>query len=80
MYFLFVLLLQGDAGGPLTTPCCPRRLVGILSWGWNCGDPYCYYGYFPAVYTKVSAVRNWILNACSAPIVAMEITKADAIP
>jgi hypothetical protein len=36
--------------------------------------------YYPTVYTKVSAVRNWIINACSAPIVSMEITKADAIP
>jgi len=77
MYFLFVLMLQGDAGGPLITPYNPRRLVGIVSWGWNCREPY---WYNTAVYTKVSAVRNWIINACGAPIVANVITKADAIP
>ena len=58
MYFVFVLLLQGDSGGPLTTLHFPRKLVGIVSWGhWDCGHPE-----YPAVYTKVSVVRDWILK------------------
>jgi secreted trypsin-like serine protease len=61
----------------MITPSPPRRLVGIVSWGWNCGQTY---SYNTAVYTKISAVRNWIINACSGPIVANEITKVDAIP
>ena len=75
MYFFFVLLLQGDGGGPLTTLFCPRRLVGIASWYWMCGHPDS-----PAVYTKVSAVRDWIIHLCSAGIIPKGIIKADAMP
>jgi hypothetical protein len=60
IHFMFVLLLQGDSGGPLTTIHYPRRLVGIVSWGpQECGDAD-----YPAVYTKVSVVRKWILKHC----------------
>jgi secreted trypsin-like serine protease len=75
MYFLFVLLLQGDTGGPLTTLYCPRKLVGIVSWAPDCGNPY-----LGAIYTKVSAVRKWIIHLCTAQIIPKEITKFDAIP
>ena len=76
MYFLLVLLLQGDGGGPLSTLYCPRRLVGIVSWGTlDCGHPD-----YPEIYTKVSAVRTWIEHLCSAQIIPKGITKADAIP
>ena len=76
MYFLFVLLLQGDTGGPLTTIYCPRKLVGIVSFGeWNCGNPS-----YPTIYTKVSAVRDWIINSCYWWRVANATTKADAMP
>ena len=68
--------MEGDDGGTLTTLYCPRRLVGIVSWGaWDCGRPD-----YPAVYTKVSAVRDWIIHLCSAQIISKGITKADAIP
>ena len=75
MYFLFVLLLQGDEGGPLTTLNSPRRLVGIVSWKWDCGSSI-----LPAVYTNVFAVRDWISNVCNAQIIPKGIIKADAIP
>jgi secreted trypsin-like serine protease len=76
MYFLFVLLLQGDGGGPLTSLYCPRKLVGIVSWGsWDCENPY-----LQTVFTKVSAVRKWIIHLCSAQIIPKGITKAEAIP
>jgi len=60
----------------LTNLYCPRRLVGIVSWAeWDCGNsPY------PAIYTKVSAVRDWITTLCSASVIPKGITKADPIP
>jgi len=45
-----------------------------VSWDWYCGIPD-----YPAVYTKVSAVRDWILNLCSAQIIPKGIIKADAM-
>jgi secreted trypsin-like serine protease len=75
VYILFVVPLQGDGGGPLTTIYCPRKLVGIVSYEWTCGNSY-----YPAVYTKVSAVRDWILNVCNAQTIPKGIIKADAKP
>uniref|UniRef100_A0ABM5GQ09 Transmembrane protease serine 9-like n=1 Tax=Pogona vitticeps TaxID=103695 RepID=A0ABM5GQ09_9SAUR len=47
---------QGDSGGPLV---CAQSdvwfLVGIVSWGTDCGLPY-----RPGVYTKVSAFAGWL--------------------
>ena len=76
MYFVFVLLLQGDAGGPLTTLHFPRTLVGIVSWG----PTECGHADDPAVYTKVSAVWNWILKQCGLQKIPKGITKAGAMP
>lgn len=46
---------QGDSGGPLVATVGQRqRLVGIVSWGQDCGDPS-----YPGVYTRVSAVSDW---------------------
>jgi hypothetical protein len=44
---------SSDGGGRLTTLYCPRTLVGIVSWEWDCG-----YSDYPAVFTKVSGVPN----------------------
>jgi len=66
---------NGDSGGPLTITTSPPRLVGIVSWGpVECGQVG-----FPAVYTKVSALWDWILYACNLEKIPMEITKADGM-
>jgi secreted trypsin-like serine protease len=46
-----------------------------VDWEWDCGHPY-----YPAVYTKVSAVWDWILYYCSAEKIPKGIIKADAVP
>ncbi|XP_044727393.1 vitellin-degrading protease-like [Chrysoperla carnea] len=43
---------QGDSGGPLVVN---HKIHGISSWGDDCGAKQ-----FPGVYTRVSAVREWI--------------------
>lgn len=43
---------QGDSGGPLMFN---STLFGIVSWGLDCAKPL-----YPGVYSKVSAVREWI--------------------
>ncbi|XP_037970484.2 trypsin, alkaline A [Plutella xylostella] len=43
---------QGDSGGPLYSD---KVLVGVVSWGIVCADPF-----YPGVYTKVSAFADWI--------------------
>jgi secreted trypsin-like serine protease len=42
---------------------------------WDCGNPK-----YPAVYTKVSAVWDWIVKVCNAGKVSKGIIKADAVP
>ncbi|KAH8417279.1 hypothetical protein KR222_007878, partial [Zaprionus bogoriensis] len=45
---------QGDSGGPLTEQ---GQLIGIVSWGVGCADPY-----YPGVYTRLSHpnIRRWV--------------------
>jgi len=67
--------LYGDSGGALTTLHFPRRSVGVVSWGpLEFGRSH-----YPAVYSKVSAVLDWILNRCGLFKIPREIFKADAI-
>lgn len=54
---------QGDSGGPLTVAGPNgRRLVGIVSWGYGCGDRR-----FPGMYARVSAYYDWIRDRVPLP-------------
>jgi len=49
---------QGDSGGPLVLKGDTARddvLVGVVSWGYSCGDPN-----FPGVYGRISYAIDWI--------------------
>lgn len=52
---------QGDSGGPLLIQKFENKemqmQVGIVSWGLNCGSTL-----FPGVYTRISEVRDFILE------------------
>lgn len=45
---------QGDSGGPIQID---GLLVGVVSWGVGCADPY-----YPGVYTRLAyaPIRFWI--------------------
>lgn len=45
---------QGDSGGPLTYD---GKLLGIVSWGYDCADVN-----YPGVYASVPALRSWIVK------------------
>eukprot|EP00099_Drosophila_melanogaster_P014682 NP_523456.1 serine protease 12 [Drosophila melanogaster] len=46
---------HGDSGGPLVSG---GQLVGIVSYGIGCANPF-----FPGVYANVAELKPWILNA-----------------
>jgi hypothetical protein len=55
---------NGDSGGPLAADVNGRRvLIGVTSWGGDCGDPE-----FPGVYAKVQAARDWICDTVTSPV------------
>lgn len=43
---------QGDSGGPMVVA---DQLVGVVSWGFGCGD-----GQYPGVYTDVASLQEFI--------------------
>uniref|UniRef100_A0A6M2E1M4 trypsin n=1 Tax=Xenopsylla cheopis TaxID=163159 RepID=A0A6M2E1M4_XENCH len=45
---------NGDSGGPVVSN---GVQYGIVSWSYGCAQPF-----YPAVYAKVSAARDWIKN------------------
>lgn len=56
---------QGDSGGPLvSTLGGPERLIGVVSWGDECASKY------PGVYTRVSAMYDFLLNEGAIQITA----------
>ncbi|CAG9137355.1 unnamed protein product [Plutella xylostella] len=50
---------QGDSGGPLYHN---NILVGVVSWGAGCADPY-----YPGISTRVSSYSDWIVNNAANP-------------
>ena len=52
---------QGDSGGPLVLHDGPPVLVGIVSWGKQCGDDA-----HPGVYVRVASYLDWIDRALAA--------------
>jgi hypothetical protein len=47
---------QGDSGGPLLYKSgSVKKLIGVVSWGEDCGKPYKY-----GIYTRVSFYKTWL--------------------
>lgn len=60
---------QGDSGGPLVAldiNTAKLYQIGIVSWGYGCGDPE-----FPGVYTRISQYLDWIQSVC--PLIPITI-------
>ncbi|CAB4884780.1 unannotated protein [freshwater metagenome] len=62
---------QGDSGGPLIGGAgAALRLVGLVSWGENCGTAH------PGVYTRVSAMTDFLLEQGAISIVPPTVPPA----
>jgi len=54
---------QGDSGGPLYDK-ENHLLVGVVSWGYSCADPY-----YPGVYARVAAEVSFFLMLYQFPFI-----------
>nr|NP_001027974.1 complement factor B-3 precursor [Ciona intestinalis]BAD89301.1 complement factor B-3 [Ciona intestinalis] len=69
---LVVDACQGDSGGPIVRQVYDPETrtsmwvqIGIVSWGWGCGQNYSLHGityYYPGYYTDVFKLLHWIKN------------------